>query len=188
MSLGGYMKKIIALLLLLLSLTSTALAAEKGQWSEAEKAYFTEMANAYKESELSPLRWNYVQSRRNGKDIEEMLFYDTETIATPYSDEMDVWWCWYYTGKGHCSMPSCEKYNMKTAKHYHLARWKYNLKSLTITLLASIVQNEQKEVIESLDFPLGQQPASVIKPDSIAESIMIRAKKDVEERSHKKKK
>lgn len=182
------MRKIIALLLLFLSFTSTVLAADSGKFSEQEIAYLKELANAFKESKLSIQRWNYMGSFNNGKDIERMLFYDTETIATPYSDEMDVWWCWYYTGKGQCNIPLCETNKMKTTKHYHLDRWKYDLKSLKITLLASIVQNEQKEVIESLDYPLGQQVTSVIKPDSVAESIMIRAKKDIEEKSHKKKK
>ncbi len=188
MSLGGYMKKIIALLLLFLSFTSTVLAADSGKLSEQEIAYLTEVDNAFKESKLSIMRWNYMGSFNNGKDIERMLFYDTETIATPYSDEMDVWWCWYYTGKGQCSNPLCEKNKTNTTKHYHLDRWKYDLNSLKITLLASVVQNEQQEVTDSFDYPFGQQVTTVIKPGSVAESIMIRAKNDIEERSHKKKK
>ena len=126
------MKKIIALLLLVLSLTSTVLATEKGQMSEAEKVFWKEMVNAYKDSNLPPLRWSYVGSFGNGKDIDRMLFYDTETITTPYPDEMDVWWCFYFTGTGTCNFTSCEKNKTQTAKHYHLNRVKYNFPFVTV--------------------------------------------------------
>ena len=172
------MKRILTLVFLLLLLCSSVFAKDKGM--SEDKAVEQELINLLDECRLDKSRWEYASVI--GKDIRHIIFYDRKTITSPHPNEMEVWWCDFNVGKESCGIPKCIEIKMDTSKHYHLNRWKYDLSTLKMTLLSSVTKNNKLETIDSFEFPLGYQVTTTVKPESVAEEVMNRAKKVLDEK------
>ncbi len=171
------MKRILAIVILILLLCPSVFAKDKGL--QEGRAIERELLQLLDECRLDKSRWEYAAV--TGKDISHIFFYDKKTITSPYPNELEVWWCDFNVGKESCGIPKCVEIKIDTSKHYHLNRWKYDLRDLKMTLLSSVVKNNKLETLDSFDFPLGYQVTTTVKPESIGEVIMNRAKEVLEE-------
>jgi hypothetical protein len=162
------MKKIIALLVLALSLFSTTFSAEK--LSPEAEAYINELGRAFVECKLKAPRWMFVTSL--DEKANKVLFYDRQSIASPYYDEKDVWVGIFYRGKDPCEYPGCKEKNFHSSKHYHLSRWRLNARLMQYKVLSVATRDENYNLVDSFDIPSYLQEAKTIMPDTIGEQVL----------------
>ena len=171
------MKKIIAVLLLLLSLASTAFPAEK--LSPEAEAYLNELGVAFSECKLKPPRWMFVTSL--DEKVNTVVFYDRQSVASPYYDEKDVWVGIFYRGKNPCEYPVCKEKNIQSTKHYHLSRWRLNARLMQYKILSVTARDENYNLVDSFDIPSYLQEAKTIEPDTVGEQVLNEIKDDRKE-------
>ncbi len=183
------MKKIIVLLMVLLTMCSSVFAKdkttedEKSKLTTREKLLYADTLLMMIDSKLDLKRWELIDA-----SVSEgyCILLDKETIAAPYSDTLEYWTCTFWqAGKGSCSDPVCKEKKINRAKHYHYARLRCGLRHLTIKPLALVRRDESMNVIDSLDVPLYLQKEKAVFPGSLGEREMLKAK---EIASQKKKK
>ena len=162
------MKKIIAILLLLLSLAPTSFSAEN--LSQEAEAYLNELGRALSESKLKAPRWVFVTSL--DEKTNTVVFYDRQSITSPYYDEKDVWVGIFYRGKSACEYPVCKEKNIQSSKHYHLSRWRLNARLMQYTILSVVSRDENYNLVDSFDIPGYLQKAKAIEPDTVGEQVL----------------
>lgn len=181
------MKKVIVLLMVLLALSSSVFAKDKAdqtKMTEAEKRVLVEVLNGIADSKLDLKRWEFVSVDTENNYI----FIDKETIATPYSDTLEVWECYFRrAGEGSCNSKICKEKNIDTAKHYHYSRYKFDLSHLKQTVTSMSVKDESGKVVFSIDVPSYLQKDFEIFPESMGEKIMLKVKEIAQENKKKKK-
>ena len=185
------MKKVLIFLMILLAITASAFAkektdqTEKPKLTEAEKRLVAEIFVAIKESKLDLKRWEFVTASSNN----DYFFIDKETIATPYSDILEVWECHFrQAGKGSCGFGVCKEKKIDTTKHFHYTRYKYDLSRLKQTITAMTTKDEAGNIVFSFDVPSYYQKESEVFPESLGEKEMIEAKKIIQNRNKNKRK
>ncbi len=183
------MKKIIVLLMVLLTMCSSVLAKdkttkdEKPKLTKEEQRVLAEAFAAMADSKLDLKRWTIIDGGDNGSFY---VFIDEETVTAPYSDVLEVWVCYFFpAGKGGCGAKLCKEKKINTAKHYHYFRDSFDLLHLKSKCKSWVIRDESMKVVDSLDVPSYLQTESNVFPGSLGEAIMLRAK---EIASQKKKK
>ena len=161
------MKKIIVLLLLALSLFSTAFSAGKATDKATEDAYLQEIKAALNESLLKAPRWMFATTV--DKQVNTVLFYDVQSIVSPYPNVNDVWIGAFYRGKGPCEYPECA---VKLKKHYHLSRWRIDNRLRQFVVTAIATRDEKYGLVDSVDVPSYLQKPKTIEPGTVGEQIM----------------
>ncbi len=162
------MKKAIGVLLLLLSLASTVFSADK--ISPEAEAYLNELGVAFSECKLKLPRWQFVTTL--DEKVNTVVFYDRQSVASPYYDEKDVWVGIFYRGKSPCEYPVCKEKNIQTSKHYHLSRWRLNGRLMQYKILSVSARDENYNLVDSFDIPSYLQEAKTIAPDTVGEQIL----------------
>lgn len=163
------MKKIIVLLLLALSLFSTAFSSGKTsqEASPQTEAFFNEMGRVFRECQLKPPRWVYLTTL--DEQVNKILFYDEQSIVSPYPYAQDVWVGVFYRGKSPCAYPECKE---KAKPHYHLSRWRLDSRLMQFTVLSVATRDENYNVVDSADIPSYLQKAKTIAPDTVGEQLL----------------
>ena len=178
------MKKIIVLLMLLLTMCSSVLAKaeQPSKMTEEEQKLDAKTIATILDSNLDLKRWVLVTISTN----DDYFFIDKETVVAPYSDRLEYWLCQFRPGgKGSCGAPWCKEKKMDTAKHYHYIRYSCDLRHLKQKITSGSTRDESMKLIESVDIPSYVQKENDIFPGSLGEMAMLKAK---EIASQKKKK
>ena len=173
------MKKIMTLLLIIISLHSIVFAKEENQTKEDE--YNAKVMQQLKDCQLNLDRWVYVSVLDGSLDA--ITFFDSQTIVKPLPDTMDVWVCVFLTGKESCEASTCVEKKMDVTKHYHLYRWRFDLSTLKMTLLSVAIRDIKMNLVDSLEYPIKYQITKTVTPDSVGEGIMKAAKEIVDKKN-----
>ena len=149
------MKRFLLLLLLLLTVCSSAFA----------------------ECNLNQARWKYLYSTN-----EYGFYFDTLTLNVNSSGStFEVWECNYFPGKvSACNWPNCKEKGLESSEHYHYVLTEYDYRKRTLTYKSFVGRDNNGKVIVSYDEPSYLQKTITIVPDTIGEVNFLAIKKYID--------
>lgn len=149
------MKKILVLLIVLLSICSAAFAES--------------LEDVLKDCKLDRSRWKVVEWFKAEKFVR---FYDSQAVAVTGPGQFDtVIMDYFYDGD--CGKSSCKQ---SGNKHYHSEKWGFNTTASTGTLRSFDTRNIDENVVDSYEYPAKMQIASPLKRNSTEAKTMQKIK------------
>ena len=149
------MKKVLVLLMVLLSVCSTAFAEG--------------LEDVLKDCKLDRSRWKVVEWFKAEKFVR---LYDSQAVAVISPGQFDVVIYDYYYGNV-CEKSNCQQ---QGKRHYHSAKWGFNTSSSTGTLRSFETRDIDGNVVDSYNYPAKMQIASPLKRNSTEAKTMQKIK------------
>ena len=152
------MKKLLVLLMVLLSICSSVFAES--------------FEDVLKDCKLDRSRWKVVEWFKAEQFVR---FYDSQAVAITGPGQFDLVLYDYYYGNT-CSKSSCK---LAGKKHYHSEKWGFNTKASKGTLRSFATKDTDESVVDSYDYPANLQIPTEIKRSSIEGKTMLKAQESV---------
>jgi hypothetical protein len=149
------MKKLLVLLMVLLSVCSAAFAES--------------LEDVLKDCKLDRNRWKVVEWFKAEKFVR---LYDSQTVTVTGPGQFDaVIMDYYYDGD--CGKDSC---NLRKNRHYHSEKWGFDTTKATGTLRSFDTRDIDGNVVDSYDYSAKMQISSPVKRKSIEDRTMQKIK------------
>ena len=149
------MKKVLVLLIILLSVCSIAFAEN--------------LDDVLKDCKLDKSHWKVVEWVKTERFVR---LYDSASVSVVGSGQFEVVIMDYYY-EGDCGKDSCK---LRGTKHYHSEKWLFNIIESTGTLLSFETRDIDGNVVDSYKYPAKMQMPEDIKRNSVKGKTMLKAK------------
>ena len=152
------MKKLLVCFLLLMAVCTSAFANE------------TDMA--IKESKLDTKRWVPIVVLPGTKMI---VLFDSQDVRNTGSGQLETVMCQYSSGGTDCSYPVCKEKKLEMTRHYHYMKIEFDTKAREMTTKSFEARDKDNRRVVAMEIPPGQYLRSPIPPNSVLESMMLKA-------------
>ena len=149
------MKRLMVLLMLLLTVCSSTLAES--------------IDDVLKDCKLDKNRWKVVEWYKADSFVR---FYDSDSLSVTGPGQFDVTISDYYYGTT-CRKDSCAQLG---SKHYHLEKWGFNSAESKGTLRSFSTQDANGDTVNTYDYPANMQIATELNKKSIETKTMLKIK------------